>query len=144
MPFGLVGAALALPVCALAAAPALAEEGWSSLFAVVREAGLGVGLLWLGYRALAPWAARPLEGQRERAREAEVKKDARIEALEKEALARRTQCIELVSEAATLRAGERMHRAELQAQAGETRIAQLERDSARQELRRLIEKPSDD
>ncbi|MEL6431182.1 MAG: hypothetical protein AAFR54_18560 [Planctomycetota bacterium] len=67
MPFGLVGPAIALPVCALAAVPALAEEGWSSLFAVVREAGLGVGLLWLGYRALAPWAARTLEGQRERA-----------------------------------------------------------------------------
>ncbi|MEL6431181.1 MAG: hypothetical protein AAFR54_18555 [Planctomycetota bacterium] len=66
-----------------------------------------------------------------------MKKDARIEALEREAHDLRAQVIELVRDAAALEANERAHQAELRAQQGQTRIAELERDRALQEVERL-------
>ena len=83
---GALGGAKALwPAGALATAAIAANGGWDGLVAVVREAGVGVALLYIALRFGAPWVAQTLEGQRARAQKAEDAAEARVEQLEREA-----------------------------------------------------------
>ncbi|MEL6714573.1 MAG: hypothetical protein AAFU73_23970 [Planctomycetota bacterium] len=113
---GALGGAKALwPAGALATASIAANGGWDGLVAVVREAGVGVALLYIALRFGAPWVAQTLESQRARAQGAEVAKDQHVEQLEREAHDLRGQVLELSVAVARLEAREEAYMAELAA-----------------------------
>ncbi|MEO1699605.1 MAG: hypothetical protein AAFU73_20115, partial [Planctomycetota bacterium] len=130
-----LGGAKALwPAGALATASIAANGGWDGLVAVVREAGVGVALLYIALRFGAPWVAQTLEGQRTRAQKAEDAAEARVEQLEREAYDLRAQVFELGKEAARLEAHERAHAAEIRAKELELQAARAGIDRVRAEI----------